>query len=301
MFFTPWLRSFSRRLRFPKRRQKRFSPQQHQKMLRGPIIVSAQAEGLEPRLVLTPPSFVSVTPNGGLFIADGTTLTEMPRELLFQFSPGQTLNTGTFGAIQIYEAGHDGGFRSASTVTDFNSAGAAVLRIGTARLGVAENGTTLTVNKAALGLNALPTISSGPGTITLTLNTSGTGTTADGLINFLQTDATAKTLLTAELVSGVGTTSLTAITSGSVFTLSGANAASALSNFGVGAGFSMQFQAKAAGTAGNQISLQFVRRDLDTASRLPLINVVGNRIEVTLNDNATTGRTRASDLITALQ
>src|SRR3569832_925712 len=102
MFFTPWLRSFSRRLRFPKRRLKRLSPQQHQKMLRGPIVVSAHAEGLEPRLVLTPPSFVSVTPNGGLFIADGTTLTEMPRELLFQFSPGQTLNTGTFGAIQIY-------------------------------------------------------------------------------------------------------------------------------------------------------------------------------------------------------
>lgn len=80
-------------------------------------------------MVLTPPSFVSVTPNGGLFLADGTTLTEMPRELLLQFSPGQTLNTGSFGAIQIYGAGHDGGFRSASTVTDFNSSGAAVLRV----------------------------------------------------------------------------------------------------------------------------------------------------------------------------
>ena len=197
MFFTPWLRTFSRRLRVPKRRQKRLSPQQHQKMLRGPIIVSAHAEGLEPRLVLTPPSFVSVTPNGGLFLADGTTLTELPRELLFQFSPGQTLNTGTLGAIQIYGAGHDGGFRPAAAVTDFNSSGAAVLRVGTARLGAAENGTTLTVNTSNLGLNALPTIASGPGTVTLTLNSNvTTPTTANGLLSFLSTDTVAKTLLT---------------------------------------------------------------------------------------------------------
>ncbi|TXT27591.1 MAG: hypothetical protein FD138_2729 [Planctomycetota bacterium] len=88
MFFTPWLRSFSRRLRFPKRRQKRLSPQQHQKMLRGPVVVSAHAEGLEPRCLLVAPNFVSVSPNGGVFLTDGATLTEAPRELTFQFSPG---------------------------------------------------------------------------------------------------------------------------------------------------------------------------------------------------------------------
>ncbi|MBM3969998.1 MAG: hypothetical protein FJ302_09060, partial [Planctomycetes bacterium] len=374
MFFTPWLRSFSRRIRFSKRRQKRLSPQQHQKMLRGPIVVSQNVEGLEERLVLTPPSFVSVTPNGGLFLSDGATLTESPRELLFQFSPGQTLaaaqstlsvavNSGatfltlptaaeinkfsslttpfnvqigrdgseiatvssvdvplrrlnltspttaahaigesvtlaSLTAIQIYAAGNDGGFRAASAVTDFNSAGSVVLRLGTARLGAAENGRILTINKSDLGLNALPTITGAAGAITLRLNSNTTTpTTANGLIQFLQTDATAKTLLTAELVSGSGTTSLAAIANGTNLTLNGAGAASALSSLGATPGFSMQFRAKASGPAGNLISLQFVGRNLGSAT--PLINVVGNRIEVTLNNGASP--TLASNLITAIQ
>ena len=71
MFFTPWLRTLSRRIRFSKRRQQRLTPQQHAKMLRGPIVVSPHVEGLEERFVLTPPGFVSVTPNGGLFLSDG--------------------------------------------------------------------------------------------------------------------------------------------------------------------------------------------------------------------------------------
>src|SRR5438552_13442846 len=102
MFFTPWLRSVSRQIRLPQfRRQQRLSPKQHEHLLHGPIVVSPRVEGLEERFVLTPPGFVSVTPNGGVFLADGTTLTERPNELLFQFSPGQTLQTSTLGAIQI--------------------------------------------------------------------------------------------------------------------------------------------------------------------------------------------------------
>ncbi len=371
MFFTPWLRSVSRRIRFPRRRQKRLTPQQHATMLRGPIVVSQNVEGLEERFVLTPPSFVSVTPNGGLFLSDGATLTESPRELLFQFSPGQTLaaaqstisapvaagaNTLTLAsvarfnglttpftvqigadgsekvsvtavnpglnqltlaspttaahaigesvtlasltAIQIYAAGNDGGFRAASAVTDFNSAGSVVLRLGTARLGAAENGTILTINKSDLGLNALPTITGAAGAITLRLNSNATTPTdAAGLIQFLQTDATAKTLLTAELVPGSSSTSLAAIANGTTLTLNGAGAASVLSSLGATPGFSMQFQAKASGPAGNLISLQFVRRNLGSAT--PLINVVGNRIEVTLNNGASP--TLASNLISAIQ
>lgn len=118
MFFTPWLRSFSRRLRFPKRRQKRLSPQQHQKMLRGPIVVSAHAEGLEERCMMTVgPGLVSVTPNAGLFLTNGEIRTESPRELVFQFSPGHVINTSTLGAIEIIRSGQDGTFADGNEVT----------------------------------------------------------------------------------------------------------------------------------------------------------------------------------------
>lgn len=118
MFFTPWLRSFSRRLRLSKRRQKRLSPQQHQKMLRGPIVVSAQAEHLEERCVMTVgPGLVSVTPNAGLFLTDGEIRTESPRELVFQFSPGHVINPASLGAIEIIRSGNDGTFGDGNEVT----------------------------------------------------------------------------------------------------------------------------------------------------------------------------------------
>ncbi|MDA1252001.1 MAG: pre-peptidase C-terminal domain-containing protein, partial [Planctomycetota bacterium] len=105
-------------------------------------------ELLENRTLLTGPGFVSVSPNIGQFIQDGDQRTEVPEEFIFQFSPGQAIDTSTLGAIQVHAAGHDGQFRPASTITDFGTGGQAVLRLGTQRLGTDENGASLTIQAA---------------------------------------------------------------------------------------------------------------------------------------------------------
>ena len=120
MFFTPWLRSVSRRISFPKfRRRQRLSQKQHDQMLRGPIVVSPRIEGLEERCVMTVgPGLVSVAPNVGSFLNNNDIRTDAPRELVFQFSPGHTINTGTLGAIEILRSGGDGIFGVGGTATD---------------------------------------------------------------------------------------------------------------------------------------------------------------------------------------
>ena len=120
MFFTPWLRSVSRRISFPKfRRRQRVSQKQHDQMLRGPIVVSPRAEGLEERCVMTVgPGLVSVAPNVGSFLNNNDIRTDAPRELVFQFSPGHNINVNTLGAIEILRSGGDGIFGAGGTAAD---------------------------------------------------------------------------------------------------------------------------------------------------------------------------------------
>lgn len=292
MLFTSWLSDLRTRRSRSRRSASRLRLESGCRSLR------QGAEQLETRQLLTAPRFVSISPNVGEFITDGVERNEAPRELVIQFSPGQTLNAATLGAVQIYAAENDGAFRPASTVTDFGTSGAVILRVGTGRLGAAENGTILTIARQDLmGLG--PTVTAAPGSITLTLDSNvADPTTAQDLLNFVATDPAAGASLSVELVSG---NPATVIASSAVpnRTLSGAGAASALSSFGAGSGFLMQFTARTAGEAGNLISLQFIRRNLGASSSVPQLNVVGNRIEVTLNNNPAQ-LTTAQGLIAAI-
>jgi hypothetical protein len=292
MLFTPWLSSVKSCFRRSHNINRRSVSRREQKPR-----LTLISELLEARTLLTSPQFVSISPNVGEFLSDGDERTEAPRELNLQFSPGQILQASSLGAIQIYAAGHDDGFRSASAVTDFGTGGAVVLRIGTARLGTAEDGTTLDILSADLAGSG-PTIASSPGAITLTLDSNtGLPTTAERLLNFIENDPQASTLLTAEVISGDRSTDISSGTDSLVLT--GAGSASALESFGT-SDLRMLFVAKNTGSSGNLISLQFQRQDRGSVSPDPLVSVVGNRIEVTLNDNAT-NPTTASDLLAAIQ
>ena len=59
---------------------------------------------------------IAVSPNSGSFISDGTELTERPRELTFQFTPGQIIDPTTLDAIQIIGSGGDGTFGDGNEV-----------------------------------------------------------------------------------------------------------------------------------------------------------------------------------------
>ena len=86
-------------------------------MLRGPVVVSARAELLEERCVMTVgPGLVSVAPNVGAFLNNNDIRTEAPRELVFQFSPGHVININSLGGIEITRSGRDGLFNTPDDV-----------------------------------------------------------------------------------------------------------------------------------------------------------------------------------------
>jgi hypothetical protein len=202
MFLTPWIRTVKNRLSWTPwlRRHRR-----HQKLSTSAVRrMNKQTELLEARTLLTSPNFVSVSPNVGTFLQDGDVRDEIPQELLFQFTPGQTLDAASLDAISVYGAGNDNQFRSASATTDFGTDGAVLLRVGTQRLGDSENGSTLTISTAATGLGtvvtgstetneiqqlSLPATFTG-GNFTLTFNTQTTAA-----LNFNATAAQIQTAL----------------------------------------------------------------------------------------------------------
>ncbi|MEZ6132565.1 MAG: hypothetical protein R3C59_28195 [Planctomycetaceae bacterium] len=102
MLISSWLKTFRSRLQ-TRSTSRRRTPDSR----RAP---SQRAEDLEVRSLLTSPELVAISPNFGSFVNDGSELTTSPRELNFQFSPGQVLDELSLGAIQITGAGFDGTF-----------------------------------------------------------------------------------------------------------------------------------------------------------------------------------------------
>ena len=237
MLFTPWLDSVRNSTRSSLRQNRR-----HLALRRSKHSPQLLAEMLETRTLMTAPSFVSVSPNVGDFLQDGDVRTEVPREFVFQFSPGQTLNAATVGAIHVVGAGHDGGFTPANVVTDLGTNGAALLRIGSRRLEAGDNGATLTVGTANRNGNGPLVVSDAAGNLTLTLDSNvATPTTVQRLLDYAANDVAARQLLTVSLVSGNAATSLATATP-ATSSLSGAGAASAVSSLGA-AGLNVLFTA----------------------------------------------------------
>lgn len=69
---------------------------------------AASAEILESRQLLAGPQLINVAPNTGGFITSGQLRTEAPRELLFTFSPGATIDPDSLVGISVSRAGGDG-------------------------------------------------------------------------------------------------------------------------------------------------------------------------------------------------
>ncbi|MBI1314162.1 hypothetical protein GC176_22945 [bacterium] len=282
MLFSPWLSTFCHKTRRYPANVRRLSRRENR------FLVPLATEFLETRTLLTGPAFVSVSPNVGEFLQDGDVRNEPPQELLFQFSPGQAIDNATVDAIQIVAAGHDGSFRPASAVTDFGSGGLVTVRLGTKRLGAAENGTTLLITRADNGGTG-PTIASNFGTLTLTLDTDAANsgvnsTTVQDLLDLVATNSIADSLLTVEVLDGDAATNISG--SPTLFrTLRDAGAADVVTDLGTGTDLRVQIAARASGLNGNDISVQINRQDLSASSPTPQVVVVGNRIEVTLNDN----------------
>ena len=65
-------------------------------------------ETLEPRQLLAGPQLIGIQPNVGELIVDDSTVGTAPRTLTLRFDQDQSIDPGTFDAVQISRAGDDG-------------------------------------------------------------------------------------------------------------------------------------------------------------------------------------------------
>lgn len=274
-------------------------------------------ESLEQRqLLATGPELVTVLPNAGSFLLDGDLRTEAPSELTLRFSPGQAIDTNTLGGIVITRAGGDGDFEGGRVYSDFGTNGVVTVEFEALRLGAGGNGIQFNFSKSDLGSGTLPTISANLATkiINVTLNSNAaTPTTAQGLVDAVNHDANAATLVHASIRTGLETADLGSANArfpdgGSLpLTTGGANAAFGVTNFNVGATpLEVLFTAANAGAGGNGTMVAFRKADLGAAAgptvsvSAPVTNPASPpTITVTLNTNAG-NPTTAQGLVSAI-
>lgn len=134
---------------------------------------------------------------------------------------------------------------------------------------------------------------------TLTLDSNASNpTTVAALLNYITNDPVANQLLSASLLSGNSALDISG-GPGQNLVLGGAGAATVVSDLGTGSNLRVKITADLPGLNGNKISVQLNRLNLSAVSSVPRVTVVGNRIEVILNEHPAASTT-AQGLVNAL-
>ncbi|MFO0869761.1 MAG: GEVED domain-containing protein [Pirellulales bacterium] len=269
-------------------------------LLRERLSQSMYVEALEDRRVMAGPQLVGILPDDGHLLQPNETLDVAPLDLTFRFDENQVIDFNTVTGIQIWRAGLDGAFTPAVAISDFNTNNAVQLTFSARALGTAQNGIQLAITKSDFGGIGLPRITVTGTQISAELNLNSRGpSTAQDLVTAINSDAAASALISAAVTSGSGSTNIAApAVNYSPLTLTGANAASAVTDLNTGNAVRFRFTSVPAGATGNDTKIVFTKANLGTGVQ-PVIAVNGQTITVQLN--TTTGsRTRASDLVNAL-
>ncbi|MFT5524644.1 MAG: hypothetical protein ACI9HK_002606, partial [Pirellulaceae bacterium] len=260
---------------------------------------ASQLERLEDRQLLAiGPQLGGILANDGALLTNGQVRETAPHDLTFRFQQGQTIDVSTLDAIQITRAGGDNQFDTSSAVSDLGSDGAVVLRFDAVNPGPNGNAISVTVTRSDHGDGAAPTVAVDGNAISVDLNVNALGSaTANDLLNAINGDAIASTLVSASIVSGSPATDL-ALLPNTTVNLGGYNQASASSDFNATTPLSVEFTAVAQGSAGNGLSIVVTGSDHGDAS-LPTVGVSGAQISIDLNTN-TFALSTAQDVISAL-
>ena len=267
-----------------KQSQKRLARLRRKKQERG-----LQMESLESRqLLAVGPQLAGIQPNQGALLENGQVRTEAPRELIFHFSAGESIDPNSVDGIRVSRSGFDGTFESAIARTDFNTNGAAVMELRS-QSSLSGNGIALEVIKNNLGAGIQPRISVVDKTIHIELNNNPvTPTRAGQLVNAINGHLIARTMVTASLQLGSNpNTNVAAPTINySPLVLDGANRASATSSLNGGSRLQVTFTATPQGTPGNGIELEFTSTDRGGVNP-PRITVdpLEDKVLIDLNSN----------------
>ena len=166
------------------------------------------SEHLESRqLLIAGPLLVGVQPNNSDLLVDGDVRTEAPRELTFRFDDAQIIDAATLDGIRLTQAGGDGSFGLATAQSDFGSQGGANIQLSAV---VPEETFTIFVTETVQAAGTAPAVSLTNGNnVAITLNANpASRTTANELIQAINSSADLAGKLTAELNGGLGTAEL---------------------------------------------------------------------------------------------
>ena len=257
-------------------------------------------EQLEDRRLLAF-DLIGVQPaDGSLLLPDDIRNTDL-RELHFRFDDSSAIDPQSLAGIQLTRSGFDGEFEHANAISDLGTNGTVVLEFAAANSGPSGEGIRLDFSEEDLGSASGPLVDVLPGRIiTVQLNNNAFNrTTAFALRNALNANPDVRALITSSVLRGNAFSSVvTGDQSYSPLFLSGANAASATANFGLGTALEVRFQAVQTGIEGNGLTINFSRADFGGAGS-PLISVTDDVIDVTLNTNPG-NETTARQLISAI-
>ncbi|MFV1966411.1 MAG: hypothetical protein ACC628_13390 [Pirellulaceae bacterium] len=248
---------------------------------------------------LSGPELAGIQLNDGTLLKDGQVYNVAPQDLTFYFN--DEIDPSTLDGIRVTRAGLDGTFRSARAASDFNTNGATVLEFTSSDSGVSGNDTSIEVIKNALGVGVGPRISVMDDTIFVELNTTAESqTTAGELRDAINRDPDASELVTASIRFGRSPSTNIAAPQidYSPIVIHGANAASVASNFNAGRSVEIEFTAKTAGKAGNDIEIVVTKVDRRGVAP-PRVSVTDKTIFLELNSSAASP-TSAGEVVAAI-
>ncbi|WP_040768554.1 pre-peptidase C-terminal domain-containing protein, partial [Novipirellula maiorica] len=279
------VRNLSDRLRMKRRRKER-------RLL---------SETLETRQLLAGPELIGVQSNEGDLFRDFETqitntlptsvpeLDVSPRELVFRFNDDAVISPESLQGITITRAGSDGFFEAANATTDLGTNGSVLVEFRSQTTGAAGNGTQIVFATSDRGPNGLPVITSvnasgAQPVVTLNLNSAaGRPATVADLVSAVNNTASVNQFISVQQVSGASLTKvgLTVDTSRSL-TLTGANAAQAISDLDTNGAIRVRLTATQTGSAGTGTEVIVKQRNFG-GSALPLVLVSGNTVELQVN------------------
>ncbi len=223
-----------------------------------------------------------------------------PRELVFRFDDNADIDPASLSAIRITRAGEDSAFESATATSDLGTAGQVLLEFRATQAGNLGNGVTIQFTASSRTSSSLPLISVTGRAVTIDVNSNpNRPTRVQDLISAVRASNAASDLIEVIQVSGpslgvIGTT----VTPGLTLTLTGANSAQAITDFGTNGEVTVRLVSQLPGVDGRGTQIQFEQRNFGGQAN-PVVVVNDKLIRVQLN-SAPGFETTASQLITAI-
>ncbi|MEC7567014.1 MAG: NF038122 family metalloprotease, partial [Planctomycetota bacterium] len=165
------------------------------------------------RLLAGVPELAGIQTNNGDLLGDGDVLTVAPREVILNFNQDAELDPSTLDSITLLRSGGDGDFNVASATSLFGTGGAVNIAFSAQAGGIPGNGIQILVSKSDHNNASGPTVivDTGGTTILVDLNTNaGNETTANLLVDALNTDTATSALIRASIKDGDADTDITA-------------------------------------------------------------------------------------------